>query len=46
MNTDWEQLRDIPRSCTCAWEWHTARRVYLLISVNAGCPWHTKGDNS
>ena len=34
------QLRDIPRSCSCVWEWNAKTRRWVLAQLRVSCAWH------
>lgn len=33
-------IRDVPRSCTCAWAWRNASGRFARSRPDAACPWH------
>ena len=36
-----ERTRDIPRSCTCTWEFDNQARTWYRTWYRPGCAWHT-----
>jgi hypothetical protein len=37
-----EYARDVPRTCTCTWQWHVRERRYERIFTAPECPWDTQ----
>ena len=37
-----EYARDVPRTCTCAWQWNSRKCSYELIGQAGECPWHAE----
>jgi hypothetical protein len=35
-----EHARDVPKTCTCEWDWNSAARKYMRTQVDDRCPWH------
>ena len=36
----WEQVRDVPASCACWWEYAPGAACWERVRMVAGCPWH------
>jgi hypothetical protein len=36
-----EYARDVPRTCTCLWQFSPREHRYELIGQAPECPWHT-----
>ena len=34
------QMRDVPSSCICWWDWKPQHGSWARIRPIAGCPWH------
>lgn len=36
-----EYARDVPKSCSCLWQYRRAGNRYVMAGWMPGCPWHS-----